>query len=165
MAPPGIPRWGSCLSSNPTYTHEQIDEILSRTKTCRGLDGKEFRPGLVGLNNLKMTDYLSAVVQLLVRIPELCRYYMSPFEYSRVQAFFRAPSHSAVLVENLQAGHKQMCSPPIHKKRTSHFACHFSPPPPVSPIRVKWQCKKNNLIWGAKVSNKCHLAAWPVVQT
>eukprot|EP00668_Euglena_longa_P029213 GGOE01036557.1.p1 GENE.GGOE01036557.1~~GGOE01036557.1.p1 ORF type:complete len:511 (+),score=105.41 GGOE01036557.1:70-1533(+) len=70
---------------NPTYTHEQIDEILSRTKSCRGLDGKEFRAGLVGLNNLKLTDYFSAVVQLLVRIPELCRYYMSPFEYSRVQ--------------------------------------------------------------------------------
>jgi U4/U6.U5 tri-snRNP-associated protein 2 len=70
---------------NPTYTPEQIDEILCRTKTCRGLDGKEFRPGLVGLNNLKMTDYLNAVVQLLVRIPELCRYFMSPFEYSRVQ--------------------------------------------------------------------------------
>ena len=35
----------------------------------RGVDGSDYVPGLIGLNNIKNTDYVNVVVQLLARIP------------------------------------------------------------------------------------------------
>lgn len=37
----------------------------------RGLDGREYLPGLVGLNNLKASDYAAVVVQALMRVRPL----------------------------------------------------------------------------------------------
>jgi U4/U6.U5 tri-snRNP-associated protein 2 len=34
----------------------------------RALDGSEFMPGLVGLNNMKANDYANVVVQVLARV-------------------------------------------------------------------------------------------------
>lgn len=41
------------------------------TKICRGLDGKEYLAGFVGLNNLKNTDYVNVIIQSLCRVPAL----------------------------------------------------------------------------------------------
>ena len=35
---------------------------------ARALDGSEYMPGLVGLNNMKMNDYANVVVQALIRV-------------------------------------------------------------------------------------------------
>eukprot|EP00906_Rhabdomonas_costata_P017986 RCo026228 len=67
---------------NPTYTEAQIQSLTKVPRKSRGLDGHEFRPGFVGLNNLKHTDYLSAVLQALAHIPELLDFYMRPFPLS-----------------------------------------------------------------------------------
>lgn len=34
----------------------------------RALDGSEYMPGLVGLNNMKANDYANVVVQTLARV-------------------------------------------------------------------------------------------------
>ncbi len=34
----------------------------------RALDGSEYMPGLVGLNNMKANDYANVVVQILARV-------------------------------------------------------------------------------------------------
>jgi U4/U6.U5 tri-snRNP-associated protein 2 len=35
---------------------------------ARALDGSEYMPGLVGLNNMKQNDYANVVVQALIRV-------------------------------------------------------------------------------------------------
>lgn len=34
----------------------------------RALDGSEYMPGLVGLNNMKANDYANVVLQILARV-------------------------------------------------------------------------------------------------
>jgi len=38
---------------------------------ARSLDGTEYMPGLVGLNNMKRHDYANVIVQILARIPAI----------------------------------------------------------------------------------------------
>ena len=38
---------------------------------ARSLDGTEYMPGLVGLNNMKRHDYANAIVHILARIPAI----------------------------------------------------------------------------------------------
>ena len=40
----------------------------------RGLDGTDFYPGCLGLNNLKKTDYVNVLIQALCRIKPLRDY-------------------------------------------------------------------------------------------
>lgn len=45
-----------------------MGKLDSSVSWARALDGSEYMPGLVGLNNLKATDYANAVVQALIRV-------------------------------------------------------------------------------------------------
>jgi hypothetical protein len=38
---------------------------------ARTLDGGDYMPGLVGLNNAKLSDYLNAAMQALLAVPAL----------------------------------------------------------------------------------------------
>jgi len=67
---------------NPRYTHEQITELNSNTKLSRSLDGVEYIPGMIGFNNLKMTDYANACLQGLVRVKELRDYFLDTENYA-----------------------------------------------------------------------------------
>lgn len=51
----------------PSFAEAQISELDSRTRTSLALDGSEYLPGFVGLNNLKQTDGINAVIQSLMR--------------------------------------------------------------------------------------------------
>jgi U4/U6.U5 tri-snRNP-associated protein 2 len=46
----------------PNFSKESADKLDSSVRLCRGLDGKEYLPGFVGLNNLKNTDYVNVVI-------------------------------------------------------------------------------------------------------
>ena len=41
---------------------------LQDIKWARALDGSEYMPGLVGLNNMRANDYANVVIQLMARI-------------------------------------------------------------------------------------------------
>ena len=56
---------------NPTYTREDITKLDSGVAWARALDGTEYMPGLVGLNNMKANDYANVVLQALIRIPPI----------------------------------------------------------------------------------------------
>ena len=59
---------------HPRYTHEQVAQLDAPGHApgwCRGLDGGEYLPGLVGLNNLKATDYAAVIVHALNRVAPL----------------------------------------------------------------------------------------------
>jgi U4/U6.U5 tri-snRNP-associated protein 2 len=40
-------------------------------EACENLDGKVYIPGCVGLNNLKSTDYINVVIQMIVRVRQI----------------------------------------------------------------------------------------------
>ncbi|EUR66869.1 hypothetical protein PFBG_04447 [Plasmodium falciparum 7G8] len=52
----------------PTYNKEQIEHLCYNSVLGKSLDGGDFLPGLVGLNNLKNTDYCNVIIQLICSI-------------------------------------------------------------------------------------------------
>ena len=53
---------------NPTMTREEVAKMDTDVSWARALDGTEYMPGLVGLNNMKNNDYVNVVIQILARI-------------------------------------------------------------------------------------------------
>ena len=56
---------------DPTYSAQQVDSMDIEVKYARGIDGTEFIPGTVGLNNLKNTAYINVVVLALLCVSDL----------------------------------------------------------------------------------------------
>ena len=44
--------------------YRQVARLDSDVGWARGLDGTEFMPGLVGLNNMKANDYANVIIQV-----------------------------------------------------------------------------------------------------
>jgi U4/U6.U5 tri-snRNP-associated protein 2 len=55
----------------PVFSKELIDRLDKEAWLARSLEGAEFMPGCVGLNNLKLTDFANSIIQLLVRVKPL----------------------------------------------------------------------------------------------
>ena len=66
---------------NPTFTEEEIASMNSRGWS-RDLDGKEYMPGLVGLNNMKANDYANVVLQVILRIDPIRDFFLRRENYS-----------------------------------------------------------------------------------
>jgi len=47
----------------------------------RAIDGIDFMPGLVGLNNMRANDYVNVTLQMLARVTALRDYFLSPANY------------------------------------------------------------------------------------
>lgn len=48
-----------------------MKKLDNNTSYSRGLDGTDYLPGCVGLNNIKCTDYVNVIIQALCRVPDL----------------------------------------------------------------------------------------------
>ncbi|VTZ70850.1 U4/U6.U5 tri-snRNP-associated protein 2, putative [Plasmodium chabaudi chabaudi] len=55
----------------PVYNKEQVEHLCNNLILGKSLDGADFFPGCVGLNNLKHTDYCNVIIQLLCCIVPL----------------------------------------------------------------------------------------------
>jgi U4/U6.U5 tri-snRNP-associated protein 2 len=55
----------------PFYNEEEVKKFDFDTTYSRGLDGTDYLPGFVGLNNIKATDYVNVMIQALCHIPDL----------------------------------------------------------------------------------------------
>jgi U4/U6.U5 tri-snRNP-associated protein 2 len=55
----------------PTYQLDNLQQLDNNVEARENLDGKVYVPGCVGLNNLKNTDYINVVVQLLIRVRQI----------------------------------------------------------------------------------------------
>ncbi|TFB02067.1 putative mRNA-splicing protein ubp10 [Trichoderma ghanense] len=64
--------------SDPRYTKEEVIQLDRRrpNATSWTLDGKEYTPGFVGMNNIKDNDYLNVVVQALSHVSPLRNYFL-----------------------------------------------------------------------------------------
>lgn len=55
---------------HPKFKQADVDRLDAQTAFVHALDGTDYLPGLVGLNNIKKTDWLNVIVQALNFIPD-----------------------------------------------------------------------------------------------
>ncbi|KAK1443627.1 ubiquitin carboxyl-terminal hydrolase like protein [Babesia gibsoni] len=68
----------------PRFTKEYIESIDTKVVYGKALDGTDFIPGCIGLNNLKKTDFFNVVIQALCCISTI-RNYLLLLDVGRIQ--------------------------------------------------------------------------------
>jgi U4/U6.U5 tri-snRNP-associated protein 2 len=71
---------------NPNYSEEDVEKTGASPSWSRALDGSEYMPGLVGLNDMKMNDYANVVFQTINRIAPLRNFLLRPENYVECQS-------------------------------------------------------------------------------
>ncbi|KAI4171305.1 MAG: hypothetical protein LQ343_004382 [Gyalolechia ehrenbergii] len=61
---------------DPQLPKEEVMRLDKVAKDAWDLSGKKYRPGFVGMNNIKENDYFNAVIQALSHIPPLRNFFM-----------------------------------------------------------------------------------------
>eukprot|EP00897_Mesotaenium_endlicherianum_P004520 jgi/Mesen1/4096/ME000215S03378 len=67
---------------NPKFTREQIAQLDKSKQWSRALDGSDYLPGMVGLNNIKENDYVNVIIQALMRVTPLRDFFLMPENYA-----------------------------------------------------------------------------------
>ncbi|EGS17236.1 ubiquitin thiolesterase-like protein [Thermochaetoides thermophila DSM 1495] len=62
--------------SDPRYTRQEVAEFDRKPRTSYTLQGKEYTPGFVGMNNIKENDYLNVIVQALSHVSPLRNFFL-----------------------------------------------------------------------------------------
>jgi U4/U6.U5 tri-snRNP-associated protein 2 len=70
----------------PSFTREMVATLDSVPVYSRGVDGSDYMPGLIGLNNIKHTDYVNVIVQALARVPPLRDFFLLPENYAHCRS-------------------------------------------------------------------------------
>lgn len=83
-----------CHNFNATFTRapasclefciaeEEVARLDASSLWARALDGSEYMPGLVGLNNMKANDYVNVVLQALWRVHPLRDFFLRAANYA-----------------------------------------------------------------------------------
>lgn len=72
---------------NPTFgTPEAVRAVDGNTNLSTDILGVSYLPGFIGLNNLKSTDFLNVVVQLLAHVHPLRNYFLDPANYAHASS-------------------------------------------------------------------------------
>ncbi|CAL4966783.1 unnamed protein product [Urochloa decumbens] len=66
---------------NPRFTKEQVLHLDKNKQWSRALDGSNYLPGMVGLNNIKETDFVNVTIQSLMRVTPLRNFFLIPENY------------------------------------------------------------------------------------
>ncbi|CAI9783965.1 unnamed protein product [Fraxinus pennsylvanica] len=66
---------------NPRFTREQVEQLDKNRQWSRALDGSDYLPGMVGLNNIKETDFVNVTIQSLMRVTPLRNFFLIPENY------------------------------------------------------------------------------------
>ncbi|MCJ1464362.1 hypothetical protein MMC07_002975 [Pseudocyphellaria aurata] len=61
---------------DPQLSKDEVSKLDREPKDALDLGGKKYRPGFVGMNNIKENDYFNVVIQALAHIPPLRNFYM-----------------------------------------------------------------------------------------
>ncbi|XWS12914.1 hypothetical protein CRYUN_Cryun37aG0131300 [Craigia yunnanensis] len=72
---------------NPRFSREQVEQHDKNKQWSRALDGSDYLPGMVGLNNIQKTDFVNVTIQSLMRVTPLRNFFLIPENYHR----FRSP--------------------------------------------------------------------------
>jgi len=66
---------------HPTFKKQDLPKLDTNATYTHALDGTDYLPGTVGLNNIKQTDWLNVCVQSLVRIRPLRNFFIIEDNY------------------------------------------------------------------------------------
>ncbi|KAB8199985.1 cysteine proteinase [Aspergillus parasiticus] len=61
---------------DPHYSKEEVSKLDKEVHDAFDLAGNRYRPGFVGMNNIKANDYLNVVVQLLAHVFPIRNYFL-----------------------------------------------------------------------------------------
>ncbi|KAL5342599.1 snRNP assembly factor [Aspergillus crustosus] len=61
---------------DPYYTKDEVVKLDKEVKDALDLSGKRYRPGFVGMNNIKANDYLNVVAQSLAHVLPIRNYFL-----------------------------------------------------------------------------------------
>ncbi|KAB1221772.1 U4/U6.U5 tri-snRNP-associated protein 2 [Morella rubra] len=66
---------------SPRFTKELVEQLDKNKQWSRALDGSDYLPGMVGLNNIKETDFVNVIIQSLMRVTPLRNFFLIPQNY------------------------------------------------------------------------------------
>ncbi|GLT83659.1 hypothetical protein SLE2022_019360 [Rubroshorea leprosula] len=66
---------------NPRFTREQVEQLDRNKQWSRALDSSDYLPGMVGLNNIQLTDFVNVTIQSLMRVTPLRNFFLIPENY------------------------------------------------------------------------------------
>ncbi|XP_028399832.1 U4/U6.U5 tri-snRNP-associated protein 2-like [Dendronephthya gigantea] len=70
---------------NPTFQKSEVDQLDKTNKLSRAFDGTTYRPGVVGLNNIKENDYLNVVLQAMSFVPTIRDFFLHEENYKDIK--------------------------------------------------------------------------------
>ncbi|CAM6089813.1 unnamed protein product [Calypogeia fissa] len=71
---------------NPRFTETQVLQLDKSKQWARALDGTDYLPGMVGLNNIKKNDFVNATIQSLMRVTPLRDFFLIPENYKHCKS-------------------------------------------------------------------------------
>jgi len=71
---------------NPTYVPSDITNLDTNVTLSRCLDGSDYLPGIVGLNNIKINDSINCVLQALAHISSFRNFFLLTENYSKYKS-------------------------------------------------------------------------------
>ncbi|XP_044509686.1 U4/U6.U5 tri-snRNP-associated protein 2-like [Mangifera indica] len=71
---------------NPRFTKDQVEQLDKKKLWSRALDGSDYLPGMVGLNNIKETDFVNVTIQSLMRVTPLRNFFLIPENYQHCKS-------------------------------------------------------------------------------
>lgn len=71
---------------NPLFSKTEVKDLDTEVRWARALDGSEYMPGLVGLNNMKNNDYVNVVLQLINRVTPVRDFFLIPRNYRTIRS-------------------------------------------------------------------------------
>ncbi|WJX44935.1 hypothetical protein P8452_31857 [Trifolium repens] len=71
---------------NPRFTAKDVEQLDKNKQWSRALDGSSYLPGMVGLNNIKETDFVNVTIQSLMRVTPLRNFFLIPENYQHCKS-------------------------------------------------------------------------------
>ncbi|KAL8138759.1 hypothetical protein V2J09_004760 [Rumex salicifolius] len=71
---------------NPRVTKEQVEQLDRNKQWSRALDGSNYLPGMVGLNNIQETEFVNVTIQSLMRVTPLRNFFLIPENYENCKS-------------------------------------------------------------------------------
>jgi len=68
---------------HPRFSPQDLSKLDRMQHYSHALDGTDYLPGAVGLNNIKNTDWLNVCVQALIRIPPIRNFFLIKQNYAQ----------------------------------------------------------------------------------
>lgn len=71
---------------NPRFTREQVQQLDINKQWSRALDGSDYLPGMVGLNNIRETEFVNVTIQSLMRVTPMRNFFLVPENYQHCKS-------------------------------------------------------------------------------